>query len=218
VEDEIKLIEENQQYWKSKTNEYKLNPEKVELEINGLMNVATKKLDEFGNTIFEVGYKKYRINNGVYQKLEGKEWKTMHGIDQTNFEAILGSKLDNIKFSGTVQEIKQQELLELSKKNDIYQANPKHDPNSKSYGGKDASVEPGHSTSLWNSRRYFDEKTKTWWTIEEDGKNVIYHRFSGGETSGTWHWTGSSNSTNKWGDPVILEKIPQGVKNLVTRK
>jgi hypothetical protein len=39
TDDEIKLIEENQQYWKSKSEEFRVNPEAVEKELNGLMNI-----------------------------------------------------------------------------------------------------------------------------------------------------------------------------------
>ena len=39
TDDEIKLIEENQQYWKSKSNEFELNPSKVNQEVKALMNV-----------------------------------------------------------------------------------------------------------------------------------------------------------------------------------
>ena len=70
TDDEIKLIEENQQYWKSKSNEYLINPENIELKIRGKLSskriIIGKKIGQKGDyEIFEGGEVFYRT---IYTK------------------------------------------------------------------------------------------------------------------------------------------------------
>jgi len=117
----------------------------------------------------------------------------------------------------TPEEIYQEEQLKKSKESDIYEPNPKHDPNSSSYGGAKSSVEPENAKELWEKRNYYDKESGTWWTVEGKGNKAIYTRFSS-DNAGKFHYSGSSNGINKWGEPVPLKKIPQSVKNIATRK
>lgn len=214
---ELEALEQNQKYWQEKQERYKTHPEEVEEEVNVLMNRGEggiyKKLDADGSTIYVIGERHYRVRDGICQKWDGSEWKQMHGMDETRFETMLGEKWESVSFKGTADEIKQQELLEQSKKNDIYKPNPKHDPNSEDYGGRKASVEPDNVIELWSKRSCFDGKN--WWSIQGTGKDAIFTRFAPDNT-GTYHFNGASNGKNKWNQPTPLEayQIPEQVKNL----
>jgi hypothetical protein len=63
------------------------------------------------------------------------------------------------------------------------------------------------------------QRNDTWWTVEGTGKDAVYHRFFNTEKN-VYHWSGSSNGTNKSGRPVIIpqDQIPQGIKSIVTRQ
>jgi hypothetical protein len=174
-----------------------------------------KSLDPDGGIVYNKNGKQYRSLNGQYEKWDGAKWVKMEGMDQAVFEAMLGESVDNIKFKGTAEEIRQQGLVHDSKTaNTPYKPNEKHNPHSKDYGGPKASVEPHNALELWSKRNYYDGKY--WWTLEKKGKDIVYTRFSPDNTGG-FHYSGSSNGVNNKGDHVPLD-IPPDVVNFANGK
>jgi len=80
---------------------------------------------------------------------------------------------------------------------DVYENPGHHDPN----GGTNnydpnKSVIPDNAAELWEKSIRIG---KNYWTKVGEGKDAVYHRFSGGERNGNWHWTGCSKGFTKSG-------------------
>lgn len=116
--------------------------------------------------------------------------------------------------SGTASAQDQKYRSEVQKRivgvNDKLIDNDEHIPWKKVYNYAKGVV-PDNVDKLWESRSYYDEKSQTWWSVEGEGKDAVFHRFSGKNAGGNFHWSGSSNGKNKNGKDVKLEdtQIPK---------